>query len=135
GGEAGWTAPSTLAAFGVSAVALVAFVMVERATDHPMLDLRLFRGASFSTLMVAAVLAQAAAFAYLPFVTVWPQQFLGKGPVDAGRRGALPLSVAGALALAAGVLVMLFVKRQGGTAPSDGDRVQVRLDPAASGGH
>src|SRR5204863_4099250 len=94
GGEAGWTAPSTLAAFGVSAVALVAFVMVERATDHPMLDLRLFRGASFSTLMVAAVLAQAAAFAYLPFVTVWLQQFLGKGPVDAGLLGALPMSVA-----------------------------------------
>ncbi len=94
GGEAGWTAPSTLAAFGVSAAALLVFVLVERATAHPMLDLRLFRSASFSTLMVAAVLAQAAAFAYLPFVTVWLQEFLGKGPVDAGLLGALPLSVA-----------------------------------------
>ena len=94
GGEAGWTAPSTLAAFAVSTAALAAFILVERATDHPMLDLGLFRGASFSTLMVAAVLAQAAAFAYLPFTTVWLQQFLGKGPVDAGLLGALPLSAA-----------------------------------------
>ena len=94
GGEAGWTAASTLTAFGISAVALLVFVFVERATDHPMLDLRLFRSVSFSTLMIAAVLGQAAAFAYLPFVTVWLQQFLGKGPVDAGLLGALPMSVA-----------------------------------------
>ncbi|WP_433059742.1 MFS transporter [Dactylosporangium sp. CS-033363] len=94
GGDAGWAAPSTLAAFAVSAAALVAFIVVERRTDHPMLDLHLFAKPSFSALMVAAVLAQASAFAYLPFTTVWLQQFLGKGPVDAGLLGALPMSAA-----------------------------------------
>ncbi|GAA3456306.1 MFS transporter [Dactylosporangium matsuzakiense] len=94
GGDAGWTAPSTLAAFAVSALALIAFIAVERRSDHPMLDLHLFRKPSFSVLMIAALLTQAAAFAYLPFTTVWLQQFLGKGPVDAGLLGALPMSAA-----------------------------------------
>ncbi|WP_433086240.1 MFS transporter [Dactylosporangium sp. CA-052675] len=94
GGDAGWTAPSTLAAFSVAAVALAAFVVVERRTGHPMLDLRLFAKPSFSALMAASVLAQASAFAYLPFTTVWLQQFMGKGPVDAGLLGALPMSAA-----------------------------------------
>ncbi|MER7272992.1 MFS transporter [Dactylosporangium sp. NPDC000244] len=94
GGDAGWTAPSTLAAFAVAAVALAAFVVAERRTDHPMLDLRLFAKPSFSALMAASVLAQASAFAYLPFTTVWLQQFMGKGPVDAGLLGALPMSAA-----------------------------------------
>jgi multidrug resistance protein len=85
GGDAGWSAPSTLGAFALSAVALAAFIVAERRSEHPMLDLHLFAKPSFSALMVAAVLAQAAAFAYLPFTTVWLQQFLGKGPVDAGR--------------------------------------------------
>ncbi|MGI5243441.1 MFS transporter [Dactylosporangium sp. CA-139066] len=94
GGDAGWTAPSTLGSFALAAVALAAFLAVERRTAHPMLDLRLFAKPSFSVLMAAAVLAQASAFAYLPFTTVWLQQFLGKGPVDAGLLGALPLSAA-----------------------------------------
>ncbi|WP_433615724.1 MFS transporter [Dactylosporangium sp. CA-139114] len=94
GGDAGWTAPSTLAALAVAAVALAAFVVVERRTEHPMLDLRLFAKPSFSALMAASVLAQASAFASLPFTTVWLQQFMGKGPVDAGLLGALPMSAA-----------------------------------------
>ncbi|WP_432840653.1 MFS transporter [Dactylosporangium sp. CA-092794] len=94
GGDAGWTDRLTLASFALAAFALVAFVAVERMAAHPMLDLALFAKPSFAALMVAAVLVQAAAFAYLPFTTVWLQQFLGKGPVDAGLLGALPLSAA-----------------------------------------
>jgi EmrB/QacA subfamily drug resistance transporter len=132
GGEAGWTAASTLTAFAVSAAALVAFIVVERATDHPMLDLRLFRSASFSTLMIAAVLAQAAAFAYLPFVTVWLQQFLGKGPVDAGLLGALPMSVASFVVAAAGGRLLQRIAPQwtigvGLLLVGAGDLLQARL--------
>ena len=112
----------------ISAVALLVFVLVERATDHPMLDLRLFRSGSFSTLMVAALLVQAAAFAYLPFVTVWLQPFLGKGPVDAGLLGALPMSVAS-------FVVAAFVGRLlHGRAPVDdraGAAARRRRRPAA----
>jgi sugar phosphate permease len=35
-----------------------------------------------------------AAASYLPYTTVWLQQILGHGPVDAGLLGALPMSVA-----------------------------------------
>ncbi|WP_433218785.1 MFS transporter [Dactylosporangium sp. CS-047395] len=138
GGDAGWAAPSTLAAFAVSAAALVAFIVVERRTDHPMLDLHLFAKPSFSALMVAAVLAQASAFAYLPFTTVWLQQFLGKGPVDAGLVGALPMSAA---SFVGGALAGRFLQR---VAPrwtigigllliGAGALMQARLTPASTG--
>ncbi|MFC5005112.1 MFS transporter [Dactylosporangium cerinum] len=138
GGEAGWTAASTLAAFGISAAALLVFVLVERATDHPMLDLRLFRSTSFSTLMVAAVLAQAAAFAYLPFVTVWLQQFLGKGPVDAGLLGALPMSVAAFVVAAFGGRLLQRVAPRwtiglGLLLVGAGDLLQARLTATSPG--
>lgn len=98
----GWTDRWTLASFAVGLAAAVAFVVVERLSAHPMLDLDLFRAPSFRALILAALLAQAAAFAYLPYTTVWLQQILGHGPVDAGLLGALPMSgaalVVGALA-------------------------------------
>lgn len=90
----GWTDRWTLVALCVGAVATVLFVVAERASTHPMLDLGLFRAPSFRAMTVAALLAQAAAFAYLPLTTVWLQQVLGHGPVDAGLLGALPMSAA-----------------------------------------
>ena len=94
GGIAGWTDPSTLVAFAVSLVAAVVFGTVERRSDHPMLDLGLFRRPAFSALIAAALLTQAAAFAYLPYTMVWLQQVLGNGPVRAGLVGALPMAAA-----------------------------------------
>ncbi|MET7418561.1 hypothetical protein [Dactylosporangium sp. NPDC005555] len=58
------------------------------------------------------------------------------GVADALNR---TLLVAGGLALLAGVLVLLFVRRPAGTAAAAGsadrDATQVRLDPAPSGSH
>jgi len=93
--DAGWTAPGTLGLFGLGAVASVVFVVVERAAAQPMLDLRLFRSPAFTGVMVAGLLGQAAAFAYLIFTSVWLQTALHKGPVMAGVLGSLPLSGAG----------------------------------------
>ncbi|MFG1604011.1 MFS transporter [Actinoplanes sp. NPDC049265] len=76
------------------ALALVVFLIVEARSSHPMLDLNLFRRAPFAALIAAAFLTQAAAFSYLPFTTVWLQQVLGNGPVDAGLYGALPMAAA-----------------------------------------
>ena len=98
----GWTSALTLSSFAVSGLALVLFVWAELRSDHPMLDLALFKRPAFTALMTAAVLVQGAAFAYLPFTTVWLQQFLGKGPVDAGLLGALPMSAASFTIAAAG---------------------------------
>ncbi|MFE7069197.1 MFS transporter [Streptomyces sp. NPDC057620] len=93
-GEAGWTEGMALAAFAAGLAALALFLVVEARSEHPMLDLALFRRAPFTVLIVAAFLTQAAAFGYLPFSTVWLQQVLGNGPVDAGLYGALPMAAA-----------------------------------------
>lgn len=93
-GEAGWTDDVALAAFAAGLVALVLFLIAEARSDHPMLDLALFRRRSFAVLIAAAFLAQAAAFGYLPFSMVWLQQVLGNGPIDAGLYGALPMAAA-----------------------------------------
>jgi EmrB/QacA subfamily drug resistance transporter len=139
GGDAGWTSAATLSSFAVSAAALVAFVLVERRTAHPMLDLRLFSLArpSFAVLMLAALLAQAAAFAYLPFTTVWLQQFLGKGPVDAGLLGALPLSAAALVTGGAGGRLLQRIAPRwpigiGMLLIGAGALLQARLTPASS---
>ncbi|WP_433451812.1 MFS transporter [Streptomyces sp. CA-142005] len=56
GGHDGYTSPRILAAWIVAAAALTGFVLVERAGRTPMLDITLFRSASFSAVMfVAAV--------------------------------------------------------------------------------
>ncbi|MEV6302592.1 MFS transporter [Actinoplanes sp. NPDC051861] len=107
-GDAGWTDPGTLAAFAAGVAALIAFLVIESRTDHPMLDLSLFRRAPFAVLITAAFLTQAAAFGYLPFTTVWLQQVLGNGPVDAGLAGALPMAAA---SLVVGAAAGRFLQR------------------------
>ncbi|MCM8554648.1 MULTISPECIES: MFS transporter [Streptomyces] len=79
-----WTAPFTLALFGFAALALIVFLVAESRHDHPILDLSLFRRASFTGIMTAALFLQAAAFAYLLFTSLWLQSVLGYGPVKAG---------------------------------------------------
>ncbi|SDT47875.1 MFS transporter [Actinoplanes derwentensis] len=93
----GWTSPAVLGLLTAGFAGIAVFVLVERRSEHPMLDLDLFRRLPFTGLIVAAFLCQAAAFAYLPFTTTWLQQVLGYGPVDAGLLGALPLSGAALL--------------------------------------
>ncbi|AXG81633.1 MFS transporter [Streptomyces paludis] len=83
-GEEGWAGGTTLALFGGSALALVAFVLVERGRRDPMLDLGLLRTPSFAALMAGAVVFSAAAFANLVFVSVWAQSVLDFSPVKAG---------------------------------------------------
>jgi MFS family permease len=87
---------------------------------------------------VAAFLAQAAAFGYLPFTTVWLQQVLGNGPVDAGLLGALPMAGA---SLVIGAVTGRLLQR---VAPrwtvglgllliAAGNLMQARLDAASTG--
>ncbi|MER7663792.1 MULTISPECIES: MFS transporter [unclassified Streptomyces] len=83
-GEDGWGADITLALFGGTVVALIAFVLVERGRRDPMLDLKLLRTPSFGGLMAGAVVFSAAAFANLVFVSVWAQSVLELSPVKAG---------------------------------------------------
>jgi EmrB/QacA subfamily drug resistance transporter len=54
GGESGYTSQLLIADYVVLAVALMAFVSVELQTDEPMMDIRLLRSSSLSTVLVAA---------------------------------------------------------------------------------
>lgn len=101
GGEHGWTGPRTLIPLAVAAVALVAFLLIERRAADPLLDLRLWRSPSFAVLMVTALVMQAAAFGHLAYVSIWLQSLLGLSPIRAGLV-VVPLSVA-SFAVSAGV--------------------------------
>jgi MFS family permease len=63
-----------------------------------MLDLRLFRRLAFSGVMLGGLLLSVAAFATMPYVSLWTQVVLGMGPV---RAGLVLLPMSGAAFLAA----------------------------------
>ncbi|MGY0019786.1 MFS transporter [Streptomyces sp. YJ-C3] len=104
-GERGWGERGALVAFGAAAVALVSFVVVERRSAHPMLDLALLRRPAFVGVMVGAFAFNAAAFGVLPYTSLWLQTLLGMSPV---RGGLVFLSLSGAsmvVAIAGGKLL------------------------------
>lgn len=91
-GDDGWTAPGTVALLVLVAVALAVFLVIERKVEHPLLDLRLFRSASFSATITAGLVLMAAAFAILAYTSVWLQGVLGLSPIAAGV-ALLPMAV------------------------------------------
>jgi EmrB/QacA subfamily drug resistance transporter len=92
-GEDGFTAVTPLTMFLLAAVALAGFVVVERRSRHPLLDLGLFGNRSFVAVLVGGALLMASAFACLAFTSLWLQGVLGLGPV---RAGAALIPLAGA---------------------------------------
>jgi EmrB/QacA subfamily drug resistance transporter len=100
-GDDGFGAAVPLAMFALAAVSLVVFVLVERRGRHPLLDLGLFRSASFTAIMIGGMLLMASAFACLAFTSVWLQAVLGLDPVHAGL-ALLPLAAASFVASAGG---------------------------------
>ena len=84
GGNNGWDTPTTLGALAIAAVALAGFIAVERRRRHPLLDLGLFRRPAFSTLMAAAVLLTACAFAPFIYTQLWLQSVLNLTAIRAG---------------------------------------------------
>jgi EmrB/QacA subfamily drug resistance transporter len=87
----GWTL-SVWLFVALALVALVVFVAIERRVAHPLLDLGLFRSASFSVTIVAGLVLMAAAFAMLAYTSVWMQGVLGLSPIEAGV-ALLPMAV------------------------------------------
>ncbi len=74
-----------------SAVLLVAFVFIERASPSAMLDLELFKHASFVGIMICAVLMTFSAFAAFTYTSIWLQSVLHLSPIEAGLTS-LPMS-------------------------------------------
>ncbi|HEY4452794.1 MAG TPA: MFS transporter [Pseudonocardiaceae bacterium] len=71
------------ALFPVAAVALAAFVAIERRSTAPMLDLRLLASRSVAGILFG-VLTSAAVFAQLIYASLWLQSTVRLGPIPAG---------------------------------------------------
>jgi EmrB/QacA subfamily drug resistance transporter len=94
----GWTAPLTVWGFVGTAVAGVAFVLIERRVAHPMLDVTVFRTPAFSAASLSVTVAFFALFGFIFLVTQFFQFVRGFGPLSTGVR---ILPVAGSIALGA----------------------------------
>ena len=92
-GDAGWSAASTLGLIALGLLALGCFVMVERRTPAPMMDLSLLRDRRFVGTMIVALAFSLCAFSDLAYTSIWLQSVLKLSPVEAGLVF-LPLSVA-----------------------------------------
>lgn len=103
----GWTDPVTLTAFASAAGLLAAFVAWELHTEHPMLQLRLFRNPRFSAASAAIALAFFALFGALFFLTQYLQLVLGYTALQAGAR---TVAVAAGLIVGAGLSAPLTTR-------------------------
>jgi len=94
----GWFSPAIISTLLGSISLLVGFVIWERHTENPMLDLKLLRNPRFSIASLAVALAYFALFGTTFFLTQYLQFVLGLSPLEAGLRlipVAISLTVAG----------------------------------------
>jgi EmrB/QacA subfamily drug resistance transporter len=126
--ERGWGEPMILTAFAAGAAIIAAFIAWERHTDHPMLDVRVFRNLRFSAASVSITFVFFALMGVMYFLTTYLQSVLGYSALEAGtatlpiaagmilaskvsvsltRRLGTKFSVASGLATVAGSLVMI----------------------------
>jgi EmrB/QacA subfamily drug resistance transporter len=92
GNGRGWTSGLVLGSFAAAAVLLVAFVLLERHQRLPMLDLSLFRNATFTGANIVVLLVALAMFGVFFFVSLYMQNILGYSAVQAGA-AFLPMTV------------------------------------------
>ncbi len=98
GNRAGWTSPAIIGAFASTVVMLVTFIWWELRTDAPMLDLRLFKGRTFTFGVTAAFLTFLGSSAVLFMMPFYLQNVLGYSAKTAGFvvvPGALCMAVLG----------------------------------------
>ena len=80
----GWTAARSIAGFAASAVLLVAFIVRERSTAHPMLDVRLFRNMRFSAASGAVTISFFTLFGFIFLITQYFQFVRSYSPLSTG---------------------------------------------------
>jgi MFS transporter, DHA2 family, multidrug resistance protein len=84
--EKGWGSASTILAFAVAAVVLVAFGAWERRVDEPMLDVRYFRNPAFSTGSGGMILVFLGMYGVMFLLTQFLQLVLGYSALGAAIR-------------------------------------------------
>jgi EmrB/QacA subfamily drug resistance transporter len=87
-----WTSPLVLSMLAVAAVCLVAFVLLEAHQRIPMLDLSLFRNATFAGANTVMLLVGLAMFGVFFFNSLYIQNILGFSAVQTGATF-LPMTV------------------------------------------
>jgi EmrB/QacA subfamily drug resistance transporter len=86
GNDHGWTSGPIVALLAGAAALLIAFVVLERRSPHPMLDLALFRVPTFVGASIVAFALSASMFAMFLYLTLYIQNVLGYTPLEAGLR-------------------------------------------------
>ena len=86
GNSHGWTSATVLTSFVVGVSALVGFGAWELRSDHPMLDIRLFRDRGFTSVNVTALLFSFGMFGAIFFLVQFLQVVQGLSPLAAGVR-------------------------------------------------
>jgi EmrB/QacA subfamily drug resistance transporter len=84
GEEWGWTSIPILALLSFAIIILVVFVIIEQRTAHPMLDLSLFKGLSFSLTTASAVINYIGVFSSIFLMPYYLIQGRGFSPAEAG---------------------------------------------------
>jgi EmrB/QacA subfamily drug resistance transporter len=107
----GWSSGRILGAFALAAVALVAFVLLERHQRAPMLDLSLFRNRTFGGANAAMLFVGLAMFGTFFYVSLYMQNVLHYSPVQTGA-SFLPMTI----------LVILIAPRAGALTDRVGSR-------------
>jgi EmrB/QacA subfamily drug resistance transporter len=82
----GWGSARTLGGFAVAALLAVAFVAWERRTEHPILDVDLFRNPRFAAASAAIGISFFALWGFIFLVTQMFQFLKGYGPLSTGVR-------------------------------------------------
>jgi EmrB/QacA subfamily drug resistance transporter len=96
-----WGSASTIAVLAVGAAVLAGMVVAERASAHPMIDVRLFRNPRFTAASGAVAIASFALLGFIFLMTQFFQVVKGYSPLSTGVR-LLPLAAAVAVASVAG---------------------------------
>ncbi len=132
GGIEGWGSPTVIAGLALAVVLLPAFVLIERYSKAPMLDLSIFRNRLFSTAAGAAFCNGLSRFALMFLFVFYFQGVQGDSPILAGiklaplavgmliasplagiwadRRGSRTLAVLGMLVTALGLALMTTLR-------------------------
>ncbi|WP_219412588.1 MFS transporter [Pseudonocardia nigra] len=92
-GAVGWGSPVVLGGFGLFALAVPAFLLVERRVPAPVVDLRIFRDPAVGLGTLAGFLATMSRFAVVLMMGLYFQAVQGDTPAEAGVK-VLPLAVA-----------------------------------------
>ncbi len=133
GGISGWNSPVVIGGLIAAAVLLPLFVLIERHSRSPMLDLSIFQNRLFSAAAAAAFINGLARFALMFVFVFYFQGVQGDSPILAGvklaplalgmlvssplagiwadRRGSRGMAVAGMLVTAAGLAMMTTLGR------------------------